>query len=173
MPDRSGNTIHIVQGEFAIGRNFDQRISTLLGSCVSVCLWDPNEKIGGMNHMLLPESIDGSLQSASYGATAMEQLINALLRNGAERSRLRSKVFGGASMITGLSDVGERNCAFARGYLHAEEIPIDGESLGGDEARQIRFWPTTGRVQLRSVGRSAVQDRPVETTPEANDVELF
>jgi chemotaxis protein CheD len=94
---------YIAQGEQAIGSKSGEVISTVLGSCVSVCLWDPDARIGGMNHMLLPDAATDTLNQ-SAGAVDMELLINAMVRIGASRSSLRAKVFGGASMLSGITD---------------------------------------------------------------------
>lgn len=173
MPEVKGNTTHIIQGEYATGNDPNERIATLLGSCVSVCLWDQDARIGGMNHMVLPEGTGVEIRSASIGASAMELLINALLRAGGNRQNLRAKMFGGASMVEGLSTIGERNAAFARDYLKRESIPLLAENVGGSDARQIRFWPATGRVQMRSVGNRTVEEPAPIAIPEVNDVELF
>ena len=173
MSEKTAKTTKIIQGEFAVGRDPDERISTLLGSCVSVCLWDEVAGIGGMNHMLLPDGLGVELRAASVGASAMELLINALLQEGARKSRFKAKLFGGAAMVSGLSDIGARNGNFAHDYLERESIPVIAESLGGTEARQIRFWPTNGRVQMRSVANETVVEPTVSRKPEANGVELF
>lgn len=140
---------HIVQGEFATGHSPDVVITTLLGSCVACCLWDPVAQVGGMNHILFAQGTDDSTAHTLSGSHAMETLINALVKLGAERGRFQAKVFGGARMITGLSDIGEQNAGFACRYLRTEGIPIIGHSLGGRHARSVRFWPVQGRVQQR------------------------
>jgi chemotaxis protein CheD len=162
---------YIAQGEMAIGRRTDDVISTILGSCVSACVWDPEACVGGMNHMLLPFMASGGSDMIS-GASEMERLINAILRIGAQRTRLRAKLFGGASMLSGRTDIGQRNALFAIEYMTREGIPVAGKSLGGEHARQIRFWPSLGDARQRVVqGQPLVRLRPV--VPAASDVELF
>ena len=166
-------SVHVGQGEHAIGREPDMVIGTVLGSCVSACLWDPEARVGGMNHIVLPDPSGMRATMDGHGALAMEHLINALLREGASRPRLRAKVFGGAAMIVGLPDIGRRNIEFMTGYLRNEGIPIDGSSLGGNQARMIRFWPHSGLARQRLVDR-AIED--VEAAAPAhlgNGVELF
>ena len=126
-----------------------------------------------MNHMVLPEGTGVEIRSSSIGASAMELLINALLRGGGTRENLKAKMFGGASMVEGLSTIGERNAAFARDYLKREAIPLLAESVGGKEARQVRFWPALGRVQMRSVANKPVELPPQAAIQHVNDVELF
>ena len=101
----------------------------------------------------------------------MERLINALFQQGALRQRLSAKVFGGASMLVGKSDIGRRNAAFATTYLEREGIPIVAKSTGGHQARQVKFSPYSGVVKHRLV---SAQIAPVETRKLAtNEVELF
>lgn len=89
-------TLFIAQGEHATATGTDTVISTLLGSCVACCVWDPVVRIGGMNHMLLAVSGGRDTTSALSGINAMEVLINDLVKLGAVRSRMQAKVFGGA-----------------------------------------------------------------------------
>lgn len=169
-PFSEPSSVIITQGEFALGRTPDKVISTILGSCVAVCLWDAEAGVGGMNHILLPS--DGGGGAARFGASDMERLMNALLKVGAMRGRLSAKAFGGASIVSGLSDIGAKNAAFVREFLRTENIPCHGESLGGTRARQIRFWPHSGRVQHRFVGMAEVETT-AKPAPRANGVELF
>lgn len=158
------NTIHIVQGEYAVSDNPGVVLSTLLGSCVAACIRDPEIRTGGINHFLLPEGHDGSA-SLSYGVNAMELLINDLLRRGARKDRLQAKLFGGASMIKGVGDIGRQNADFARRFLEIEGIALVGGSLEGDRARRIEFWPATGRVRQQAIDQS---DQPVATEGRLN-----
>lgn len=168
---------YIAQGEHAVGGAPGEIITTILGSCVAVCLWDPDRSVGGMNHILLPDGkADGRTDGPGldrFGGAAMEHLINDLVKLGAERGRLRAKVFGGAAMVSGLSDIGARNAAFAADYLKSEGIPCDGESTGGNSARQIRFWPHSGRAMQRFVASAPPPPPKPKPAPKANDVELF
>ncbi len=165
-------TIYIAQGEHAIGDRPEHVISTILGSCVAVCLWDRVRRIGGMNHILLPESARTDMLTRSVGAGAMEALINAMLKVGAMKSDFDAKVFGGAAVVAGLSDIGERNGSFALDYLATERIPVISQSLGGTQARRIRFWPESGRVSQKLVVSSEAP-APVAAKPAANDLELL
>jgi chemotaxis protein CheD len=163
----------IAQGEYAIGDRPDVVISTILGSCVAVCLRDPVLRLGGMNHILLPDAAGGRIGAASFGASDMERLMNALLKRGAMRVRLEAKVFGGAAVVSGLSDIGARNAAFVRAFLAAEGITTLSENTGGDRPRQVRFWPESGRAQHRFVGVTEVQEPRTPPAARGNEVELF
>ncbi len=145
--DHINNVIHVAQGEFRISRRSDDLISTVLGSCVATCMWDPVKKIGGVNHFLLAEGETEGVVHSRYGVHSMELLINGLLKLGAERNRLEAKLFGGARMYGAFGSIGDDNARFARQFLSAEKIPCLAESLGGTHARKLRFWPTTGRAQ--------------------------
>jgi chemotaxis protein CheD len=154
-------SLHVAQGEFRVASGPDAMLTTLLGSCVAACLWDPVTGIGGMNHIVLPDAPDGDLRRASAGTNAMELLINGIIRAGGERERLQAKLFGGASMIEGLGNVGARNAAFARAFIDREGIPCLSESLGGTSGRRVQFWPATGRARQKFMSADIL---PVEAT---------
>ena len=163
---------YIGQGEFAIDGGDCAVISTLLGSCVSACLWDPSRGIGGMNHVLFTDNNANAAEVFGHGVNGMELLINGLLRLGAQRHRLQAKVFGGAKMLSGLSDEGARNGAFVIDFLAAEGIVHLGGDLGGRRARRVEFWPGSGRARMKYVEEEvAVQHIAQPTT--TNSVELF
>jgi chemotaxis protein CheD len=154
--------IHIIQGEQQVADDPAIMLTTILGSCVAACLRDPVAGIGGMNHFLLPGDKPDSQTSSRgenamrYGVHAMELLVNGLLRSGAQRHRIEAKLFGGARMMKGLTDVGELNATFAEKFLKDEKIVIVGGSLRGTSGRRIQFWPVSGRA--RQVVLGADQD---------------
>ncbi|MCR9148603.1 MAG: chemotaxis protein CheD [Rhodobacteraceae bacterium] len=164
---------HISQGEYASSDGSGRPISTILGSCVATCLHDPEAGVGGMNHFLLPEANGSAAPAASFGINAMELLINDLIKKGADRRRLTAKVFGGARMIAGLSDVGAKNAAFVLDFLKREGIPCTAQSLGGTQARRIQFWPDDGRARQKLVGEAVLVEKPVAVPVAPSDVELF
>ena len=163
---------YIAQGEYAVSSDPETTISTILGSCVATCLWDPVARVGGMNHFLLPDGPTSRSEVSSFGANAMELLINGLIRSGAVRSRLRAKVFGGAEMYRGLTNAGNQNGAFVLEYLEREGIPCDGQSLGGSKARRVEFVPMTGNARQKLVEDAHIREEVPETTP-SNGLELF
>ena len=136
--------IHVIQGQFHVADD-DVVLTTILGSCVAACIRDPKLGIGGMNHFLLPGSTGD--EGLRYGVQSMELLLNALLRKGARRERLEVKLFGGAHLFDGLSDVGAQNSAFAERFIKDEGLNYLGGSLRGDRARRIQFWPVSGRAR--------------------------
>lgn len=171
---------HVIQGEFAVVDRPGIVLTTLLGSCVAVCLFDPMARVGGMNHFLLPGEDQAGAQTVKYGVNAMELLINGLVGVGAARNRLVAKAFGGGRVVASLGTIGEKNIEFARRFLDTEKIPCLSESLGGTKARRIRFWPTTGRAtqifldsspaEIATREREAVKQ---SVKPAAPSVELF
>lgn len=164
--------ITLTQGEYHASRD-PVVLSTILGSCVAVCLHDPASGIGGMNHFLLPDGQRShDSRSERYGVNAMEQLINAMLRFGARRGGLVAKAFGGANMTPRLSPIGDANAAFTRDFLAAEGIACLAESFGGVNARRVMFWPQTGRAQQMVVPGVIDEPRRCIELPEQN-VTLF
>lgn len=166
--------IGVVQGEYRISKEADVVMSTVLGSCVAACIYDPETKIGGLNHFLLPGDNRGGGVELKYGSMAMELLINELLKAGARRTGMKVKLFGGGRISAGLSDVGAKNIAFARDYVRREGFPVVDESLGGTQARRIHFRPTTGEVKLNLVAPTqAPVEAPAAPRKPKQDITLF
>jgi len=139
-------------------------ISTVVGSCVSTCLWDPLERIGGMNHFMLPGDHSAVASPwglpARFGIYAMELLINEMIHLGADRRRLVAKVFGGAQVLQGFEklDVGAMNSKFVVNFLREEGIQLLAQDLLGTCPRKIHFFPVTGKVQLKRLHLQAADD---------------
>ncbi len=137
-------------------------ISTVLGSCIAVALYDPVVNLGGLNHFMLPGELHSrrffAEESGRYGMFAMELLINDMLKAGARKNRLVAKVFGGGHVLDNTSGrIPESNILFARDFLETEAIPILSHDVGGTSARKILFFAATARVLVkRFAGRSAV-----------------
>ncbi len=174
--------IHVVQGEQYVTTDPDAVLTTLLGSCVAACMRDPVAGVGGMNHFLLPggRSQTSDLQAERHGVHAMELLVNALLSHGARRERLEAKLFGGARLIDGLTDVGRQNSDFAERFLADEGIRHVGGSLRGEHGRKIQFWPISGRARQSLIERESARIfdaerkiRPVKPVESDGSVELF
>lgn len=136
------------------------RVTTVLGSCVSVCLWDREKRIGGMNHFLLPLWNGEGLSTPRYGNIAIEKLIDRMMYLGCGKDGMIAKIFGGSAMWctpSGLLTIGERNVALARQILQTHRIPIFSSEVGGNAGRKIIFDTGTGQVMLR---RSAPSSSP-------------
>ncbi|MBF0141920.1 MAG: chemotaxis protein CheD [Magnetococcales bacterium] len=132
-------------------------ITTVLGSCIAVCLWDPVKRVGGMNHYKLPLWNGDGLPSPKFGNIAITKLLEALLDMGCLQSSLKAKVFGGAAVIksaSGILNVGERNIQAARDLLGAEGIPIIASDVGGEQSRKVIFDTYEGSILMRKASPS-------------------
>jgi chemotaxis protein CheD len=159
--DSGTDAVKIMPGEFYATADATA-ITTLLGSCVSVCLYDRGSGVGGMNHFMLPELLKGgstvhctgtcditALCCARYGACAMRQLQQRLMMLGASQSRLEAKLFGAGRMMAGMIDIGGKNAAFALEHLRQRGIPVVASDLGDCCPRKIIFFPATGRTLVK------------------------
>ena len=141
--------VKILPGQYYAAAR-DMLIVTVLGSCVSACLWDPVRRIGGMNHFMLP----GAGDSARMGVYAMELLINRMLKLGADRSRLVAKVFGGAAVLQGMDalNIGTQNGSFVLDFLREEGIALAAQDLYGVAPRKVYFFLHDGKVRVKKLG---------------------
>lgn len=177
----NGNVkLTVLQGQFKVSSGARVELSTVLGSCVATCLYDPAVELGGMNHFLLPEppaSHDRGQVDVHYGVYLMEMLINEMLNYGARKDRLRAHLYGGANIRSGMQQIGTANAEFARGFLLRERIELVREDLGGSNARRVDFRPQSGMVRCRSVASSdapvEVRTPPIPRPAPRGDVELF
>lgn len=126
-------------------------VTTVLGSCISVCLFDSVKMIGGINHFMLPFWNGEGLASAKYGNMAMEKLLGEMLRKGATKKNIQAKMFGGANLVNLTMNVGERNAETARRLLEKENIRLVAESVGGTAGRKILFDTNSGLVKMRYI----------------------
>jgi len=169
----------IALGEMAANAT-PSEISTVLGSCVAACLYDPEARVGGMNHFLLPDGDAATQMPRRYGVHAMELLINEIMKQGGDRRRLVGKAFGGAHSPS-LGDAGRRvaesNAAFVRRFLQVEGIPLLAERLGGEQPLEVRFETHSGRARVRALARAAFLEPPPTSSTAAprgeGDVTLF
>ncbi len=167
-------TITVVQGDHAVSSDQSVVLTTVLGSCVAACLFDPSMRIGGMNHFLLAGSGSSRAGDMRYGVNAMELLINRLLQAGAQRHLIVAKLFGGASMTDHAGDIGKANAAFAIDFLYQENIPCISQSLGGDLARRVQFTPSTGAARQLQIAGADPNIVPTRAAPTpGQDITLF
>lgn len=125
-------------------------INTVLGSCVTVCLYDRLNNIGGANHYLLPDA--GDDPSPRYGRGATRALIERLVRLGATPSALEAKIFGGASMLKDTtSHLGMNNVLIAREVMREYSIPVVAEDVGGSRGRKLVFDLADGAVWVKAI----------------------
>jgi len=145
--------IKVFSGEFYVSTQPGEMMVTILGSCVAACVRDPVAHVSGMNHFLLPDTQGQDGATLRYGAFAMEQLINEILKKGGMKSRLEVKVFGGGNVIRSSALIGDKNSVFVRRYLAEEGIKIAKEDLGGTYPRRVHYYPDTGKVMIRHLRR--------------------
>lgn len=141
-------------------------IETILGSCVSVCLFDPVKKNGGMNHILLPGKADLEKfdDATRYGINAMEVLINNMMKLGSRRKHIISKIFGGAHILKAIAvhmSPGLKNIRFVEEFLDLEGIPIVSRNTGGTNGRKIFFHTHTGDVFLKKLANTKFDEAVV------------
>lgn len=170
--------VTIIQGEAKASTDSRVEMSTILGSCVATCLFDPVARVGGMNHFLLaepPAHMRNAAFDSDYGLFLMELLINQMLGFGAHKSRMRARLYGGANLNPDLSPIGTANALFARQFLEREGIPKVFEDLEGTQARRIQFRPASGQVRARLVpSETAPTEKPLGRPQSAlGTVELF
>jgi chemotaxis protein CheD len=143
--------LYLRPGEMVVAHR-PTAVKTILGSCISVCLWDSKLRIGGINHFLLPHGSSSSHQPGRFGSFAVPRLIEELLALGATTATLRAKVFGGAAMITGTlpppTQIGTQNLKLANELLARAHIAIVAGDTGGGRGRKIVFHTDDGSVSL-------------------------
>jgi len=135
-------------------------IDTLLGSCVAICMWDPVNKIGGMNHYMLPFWNGEGLASPKYGNIAVETLVERMLMAGATKRNIIAKVYGGAEVIDFTSHnykIGERNLDLARTAMNENSITVAEHNVGGKQGRRIQMNTLTGNVLYRFITNSNIK----------------
>lgn len=155
----STDAVKLLPGQYFVTTQ-DKMLVTVLGSCVAACLYDPDTGIGGMNHFMLPtvnktasefEKTQG--MAAKYGVHAMEILINDLVKAGANKTRIKAKVFGGGKVVPSFvqHDVGMFNAEFVTAFLNTEGIPILASDLCDVYARKVYFFPNNGNVFMKRI----------------------
>jgi chemotaxis protein CheD len=188
----ANEAVKVLPGEHFV-HDEDLLIMTTLGSCIAACLWDRDKRIGGMNHFLLPEGSGGkdskdsdAGQSGRYGSFAMDLLIGELIKRGANRSSMEAKVFGGGSVVSGMTslNVGERNTQFVLDYLRCERITVVSKDVLDIYPRKVCFLPRSGKAMVKRLAsantealaaleRSAAQRHNSNPAAVGGTVDLF
>ncbi|MBD5392687.1 MAG: chemotaxis protein CheD [Lachnospiraceae bacterium] len=139
----------------------DDAVTTLgLGSCIGIAIRDPGTGIGGLVHIMLPDSkeIRNNVNRPKFADTGIEDLVDAIVKKGGHRNRLVAKIAGGAQMFSINSNndairVGERNALASKKKLSEMKIPLLAEDTGKNYGRTVIFYPKTGDYVIRSVGK--------------------
>jgi chemotaxis protein CheD len=144
-------------GEFVVAGH-GQRLKTLLGSCVAVVLYDPEQQVGGMAHILLPESDGKQVHHGKHVDTAIPALIECTQSLSSSQLKLTAKVMGGASMFPGKKEtqIGSQNVEACLKILAATNIPVIGQHCGGNRGRKVLFDTSDGRVMVELVGQGSI-----------------
>jgi chemotaxis protein CheD len=153
-------------GEFAVSNDKSSVIMThALGSCVAVCLWDPEARVAGLIHVLLPDSrinLDrAQMQPAAFADTGIPILFRTAYDYGVQKKRVQVRLIGGAD-VTGIGQgggegtVGKRNILAVRSLLWKNGVMVQREAVGGTEARTVALEVSDGRIQVTS-GRETIQ----------------
>jgi len=148
----------ILPGEYFVTKS-NEIITTVLGSCVSACIRDPINQIGGMNHFLLPLTNDEIWSSKTklnslatrYGNFAMEHMINDILKYGGVKKNLEIKIFGGSRIMQAMTDIGKSNIDFVKSFLILEGFDLKAEDVGGINPRKVLYNPLTGKVRVKKL----------------------
>lgn len=149
--------INVGMADFKTAKDPDLLMTAGLGSCIGICVNDPVLKVGGMAHIMLPTangSIGGNL--AKYADTALELLLQDIVRLGGNKSRFRAKMAGGAQMFTfpgkpNILKIGDRNAEAVERELKKLGIPILAIDVGGSFGRTIHYDVGTGDLRVRTI----------------------
>lgn len=155
-----GEVIKVGMADLNICKSPDIITTLGLGSCIGIALYDPTTKLGGLAHIMLPDStqIRNNSNIAKFADTGIEELVRRMTEAGASKSRLKAKIAGGAKMfqVSGLSDVGnigERNAIASRQKLKELGIPLLAEDTGLNYGRTVELHCETGEFYIKSVGK--------------------
>lgn len=179
----------ILPGEYFVTKS-DELIATVLGSCVSACIRDPINGIGGMNHFLLPLTNEEKWSTKTevdslatrYGNYAMEHMINDILKYGGKKENLEIKIFGGSRIMQIMTDIGQSNIDFVKSFIELEGFNISAEDVGGINPRKVLYNPLTGKVRVKKlkdlhndtiVKREVSYKSKLSSSDTSGDVDLF
>lgn len=139
--------------QYAVARSPEQLCCLGLGSCIGAFLYDPSTKIGGVVHVLLPQSPNGTGQEAKYADTGIRLLFREVVREGARKHRLTAKLVGGAQMFPDLNlkmnDIGRQNVLQSRRTLQELRVPLAAEDVEGDKGRSAYYSMDDGSVRVK------------------------
>lgn len=152
------NIIQVGMADIKIASEPDKLMTAGLGSCIGICIYDINKKIGSLAHIMLPSSVQAKRPNkAKYADTAIVQVIEELNKKGSKTPRLVAKIAGGAQMFKFSGDsnilkIGERNAAAVIENLDKHKIRLLAKDVGGNYGRTITFDIATGALKIRTLG---------------------
>jgi len=132
-------------------------LRTILGSCVGICMYDPEVKVGGLAHIMLPTSKKASDNLKKYADTAIPLMIDEMIKLGSDINRMVVKLAGGATMFKHtehsiVGDIGQNNINSVKEVLSKLKIPVLSEDVGGDYGRTIDFYLEKGMIKIKAIG---------------------
>lgn len=142
-------------GEYHVRHNPHTLVCIGLGSCVGVAIYDLNERIGGLAHVMLPKYGEGrdKVNACKYADSSIYMMIDDIIENGGRRRSLKAKIAGGAQMFSFISsenlNIGRRNVEAVKDALEQEGVPLIGEDVGGSRSRTVIFDSRTGVLTVR------------------------
>ena len=152
--------IKVGMADYKVGRAPDTLISYGLGSCIGISLYDPQTKIGGLLHIMLPDSNQSRANEnrAKFADTGIPDMLNELIRMGAAKSRLVAKLAGGSQMFafanaSDIMRVGLRNASASKEILKKLSVPIVGEDTGGNYGRTVQIDLSTGVYKVKTIDK--------------------
>lgn len=152
--------IRVAMADYKIGRAPSVLISYGLGSCIGITLYDPVTKIGGLLHIMLPDSTQArsSENPAKFADTGIEIMLKEILALGASKPRLAAKIAGGSQMFqfanaTDIMRVGQRNAVAVKSVLGQYNIRILAEDTGGNYGRTVQFDLQTGCYKIKTIDK--------------------
>lgn len=155
-----GEMIKVGMADLKLCKSPDGITTLGLGSCVGIAIRDPQTKIGGLAHIMLPDStqIRNNSNVAKFADTGIEELVRQVISEGAVRSRLVAKIAGGAQMFafqnnSELVRVGDRNVEATLQKLKEMRIPVLSQDTGLNFGRTVEFYPENGDFIIKSVGK--------------------
>ncbi len=158
------NVVKVGMADLNVTRDPGVLITLGLGSCVGISLYDSVKRIIGMAHIMLPssEQAKNNQNRAKFADTAVDTLLDNMIKLGADRKRITAKLAGGAQMFSFSSSsdiirVGERNILASRAKLISLNIPIIAEDVGGNYGRTIEFYSCDGRLVIKTIGHGVSQ----------------
>jgi chemotaxis protein CheD len=154
----SGGEVVVRVADLRAGHGSDVLVTVGLGSCVAILLHDPQARVGGLAHVLLPSPALARKDTnpAKFPQTALPRLLELMGQHGSSTRRVTARLVGGASMFSGLAQpgtiqMGERNVVACRQVLYDHGLALTGQATGGDFGRTVKLWVSDGRVQITSV----------------------
>lgn len=153
------NEIMVRMGELASTNDSESVLTALgLGSCIGICAYDPITRVGGMAHVVLPESMGKAQELPAKSADiALPNLIESMVKAGAQRSRIRLAIAGGAQLFAFMGasnhmDIGSRNGEAVGNAIKIEKLRVVASDLGGNTGRTLKLYTDTGTVSVRRAG---------------------